>query len=62
MLASSMCLAIFNAEVLNAVSDHYALNYCCAFSPTAYLAAVALIRGTYLRLTHTVHLQHTLGR
>lgn len=62
MLASCLCPAIFNTEVLNAGSDHYALTYHSAFSPTAYHAAVALIRGTYLRLTHTVHLQHTLGR
>lgn len=55
-------MAIFNTEVLHAVSDHYALNYHCVFSPTAYHAAVALIRGTYLRLTYTVLLQHTFGR
>lgn len=62
MLASWICLAIFNTEVLHAVSDHYALNYHCVFSPTARHAAAALIRGTYLRLTYTVHLQHTFGR
>lgn len=49
-----MCLAIFNTEVVHAVSDHYALNYHRIFSPTAHQAAIALIRGTYLRLTHTV--------
>lgn len=61
-LDSWMCLAISNTEGVHAVSDHYALNYHRVFSPTAHHAALALIRGTYLRLTHTVHLQPTFGR
>lgn len=48
-----MCLAIFNTEVEHAVSDHYALNYRHVFSPSACHAALALIRGAHLRLTHT---------
>lgn len=49
-------------EVVHALSDHYALNYHCEFSPSAHHATLALIRGTYLRLTHTVHLWPTFGR
>lgn len=62
MLGSWMSLSIFNTEVSHAVSDHYALNYHCVFSPTACHAAAALIKVTYLRLAHTVHLRHTFGR
>lgn len=54
-------LAILNTEGVQAVSDHYALNYHRIFFPTAHHAALALIRGTYLRLTHTVHLKPTFG-
>ena len=56
MLAFWKCARLYLTLVLQAPSDHYALNYHCVFSPTAYHAAVALIKGTYLRLTHTVHL------
>lgn len=42
---SWICSAIYNSEVLHGLSDHYALNYHGVFSPTAYHAALALIRG-----------------
>lgn len=59
-LASWICTAIYNSEVLHALSDHYALNYHSVFSPTAYHAAVALIRehtwGSPTHFTFSTHL------